>query len=201
MGTLVFNNYQTCTVPLTIQSSWGLFIDFLWDGLATFLLWVYDSSWDHATKLGRGSAWVRSALVYSRSFPPGPNFIELRTKICLAWNFFFDKTRITNQISICFILLVTGIQLLFACPENHMEIWLVILFLSRKIFMLSNFFVLWWRVNKLGPAYFPLYLSLLFLTTHDECFKIAHWYFAKVRQTCPVCCNFSIHHSIFMTEN
>ena len=26
------------------------------------------------------------------------------------------------------VLLVTGIQLLFACPKNHVEIWLVILF-------------------------------------------------------------------------
>ena len=32
---------------------------------------------------------------------------------------------ITSQISICYIVLVTGIQLLFAYPENHMEIWLV----------------------------------------------------------------------------
>ena len=48
----------------------------------------------------------------------GPNFIELlSTKNCLAWNFFLDKIRITNQISICCILLVTGIQLLFAYPE------------------------------------------------------------------------------------
>ena len=34
---------------------------------------------------------------------PGPNFIEmLSTKICLAWNFFLDKNRITNQISMWF---------------------------------------------------------------------------------------------------
>ena len=56
----------------------------------------------------------------------------LSTKICLAWNFFLDKNRITNQISIGCILLVTGIQLLFAYPKNHVEIRLVGLFLSRK---------------------------------------------------------------------
>ena len=46
---------------------------------------------------------------------PGPNFIELLSKqICLAWNFFLDENSITNQLFICCILLVTGIQLLFA---------------------------------------------------------------------------------------
>ena len=46
---------------------------------------------------------------------PGSNFIELLSaQICLAWSFFLDKNRITNQISICCRLLVTGIQLLFA---------------------------------------------------------------------------------------
>ena len=83
---------------------------------------------------------------------PGPNFIELlSTKICLAWNFFLDKNRITNQISICCILLVTGIQLLFAYPENHVEIWLVILFLSRKKFHAKQIFVLSSSM-KLGPG-------------------------------------------------
>ena len=65
----------------------------------------------------------------------GPNFIELlNTQICLAWNFFRDKNRITNQISICCMLLVTGIQLLVAYPENHVKILLVILFLSKQKF-------------------------------------------------------------------
>ena len=46
---------------------------------------------------------------------PWLNFIELlSTTICLAWNFFLDKNRITNKTSICCILLVTGIQLMFA---------------------------------------------------------------------------------------
>ena len=82
---------------------------------------------------------------------PGPNFKEL-LKNYLAWNFFLDKNRITNQISIFCLLLVTGIQLLFAYPENHVEIWLVILFLwsnffffMKQIFVLSSFM-------KMGPG-------------------------------------------------
>ena len=70
-----------------------------------------------------------------------PNFIELlSTTICLAWNFCLDmKNRITNKISICCVLLVTGIQLLFAYPENHFEIWLLTLFLYQgKNFMLRK---------------------------------------------------------------
>ena len=55
---------------------------------------------------------------------------------------FKSYLRITNQISICCIFLVTGIQLLFAHPENHVEIWLVILFLSRKKFHAKQIFVL-----------------------------------------------------------
>ena len=49
---------------------------------------------------------------------------------------FLDKKQVTNQISICCKLLVTGgpIQLLLAYPGNHVEIWLVILFLSRQKF-------------------------------------------------------------------
>ena len=74
-------------------------------------------------------------LVLLRLDQPGPNFIELlSTKICLAWNFFLDKNRITNTISIWWILPVTGIQLLLAYPENHMEIWLENLFLLGQKF-------------------------------------------------------------------
>ena len=40
------------------------------------------------------------------------------------------------------LLLVTGIQLLFAYPKNHMEIWLVILFLLRKKFHAKHICVL-----------------------------------------------------------
>ena len=82
----------------------------------------------------------------------GPNFIELlSTKICLAWNLFLDKSRITNKVSICCIFLVTGIQLLFAYPENHLEIWWVILLLSRKKFHAKQFCVLSSSM-KLGPG-------------------------------------------------
>ena len=45
----------------------------------------------------------------------------------------------------------TGIQLLFAYPENHMEIWLVNLFLSRKKFHAKQMFVLSSSM-KLGPV-------------------------------------------------
>ena len=71
---------------------------------------------------------------------PGPNFKELlSTKTCLAWYFFLSKNRITNQMSICCILLVSGIQLylLFAYPESHKEIWLAILFLSSEYVCLA----------------------------------------------------------------
>ena len=30
------------------------------------------------------------------------------------------------------MLLLIGVQLVFACPENHVEIWLAFLFLSRE---------------------------------------------------------------------
>ena len=62
-------------------------------------------------------------------------------------------------MSICCILLVTGIQLLFAYPENHVDIWLVIMFLSRQkchamqMFMLSS-------CMKLGPGYLVSILGI-----------------------------------------
>ena len=66
---------------------------------------------------------------------PGPNFRELlSTKICLAWNFFLHKNRITKQISNCCKLLITGVQLLNANPENHVKTWLVILFFGPWTF-------------------------------------------------------------------
>ena len=49
---------------------------------------------------------------------------------------------ITNQISIACISLITGVQLLFAYPENHVETCLVILFLSRQQFYGKQIFVL-----------------------------------------------------------
>ena len=86
-------------------------------------------------------------------FEPEPNFIELlSTKICLSWNFFLiDKNRITNQIFICCILLDSGVQLLFAYHENHVEILLVILFLLRKKFHAKHIFVLSMQLYEIGP--------------------------------------------------
>ena len=55
---------------------------------------------------------------------PGPNLIELLStniNFCPARNFFLDK-KPDFQPSICCILLVTGIRLLFAYPENHVDI-------------------------------------------------------------------------------
>ena len=111
--------------------------------LVTIMLWLF---------------WVITNSVQCLS---RPNLIELlSTKICLAWNYFLDKNRITNQTSIWCILLVTSIQLLFAYPENHMEIWLEILFLWRQKFHAKLIVVLSSSV-KLGPGYITnLTLSL-----------------------------------------
>ena len=102
-------------------------------------------------------AYVCFMLLFHNSRPT-PNSIELlSTKICLAWHFFLDKNRVTIPIFICWILLVTGIQLLFAYPENHVEIWLVIRcffpfrgrhFHAKQIFVLSS-------SMKLGPSLLP----------------------------------------------
>ena len=93
-----------------------------------------------------------SALAISKTKHTRPNFTELlSTKICLSWNFFLDKNRITNQIHICWILLVTGSQLLIAYPENHVKIWLVILFLLRKKFHAQRICVLSSSL-KMGPG-------------------------------------------------
>ena len=90
---------------------------------------------------------------------PGPNFIKpVSTKICLAWNFFLDKNKITHQILICCIFLFTAIQLLFAYPENLVEIWLVILFLLRKKFHAKQICVLT-DFMKLGPDDYYLKLK------------------------------------------
>ena len=63
-------------------------------------------------------------------------------KNLLSIKFFLDKNRITNQVSICCILLVTGIQLLFANPENHREVWLVTLFILMQTFHAKQIVVL-----------------------------------------------------------
>ena len=40
------------------------------------------------------------------------------------------------------MLLRAGIQLVFACPENHVDIWLAFLFLSREKFYAKQICVL-----------------------------------------------------------
>ena len=83
---------------------------------------------------------------------PGQNFIELlSTKICLAWNFFLDKNRITNQISTCWYCWILQTAVDYYILQNHVEIWLVILFLSRKKFHAKQIFVLSSSM-KLGPG-------------------------------------------------
>ena len=93
-------------------------------------------------------------------------------KYCLAWNFFRDKNRITNQISICCILIVTGNQLLFAYPENHVETWWVFLFLSRKKFHAKQTFMLSSSM-KLGPGQI------------DRIFRAHCWALLKCTTSCP----------------
>ena len=74
---------------------------------------------------GRRFCVPTSPILRRSVYKPGPNFIELlSTKICLALNFFLGKNRNTNRISILLHFLVTGIQLLYAYLENHVEMWL-----------------------------------------------------------------------------
>ena len=56
-------------------------------------------------------------------------------------------------------MLGTGIQVSFDYPENHVEVWLVILFLSRKKFHTKQIFVATGFI-KLGPAHFYLALNI-----------------------------------------
>ena len=85
----------------------------------------------------------------------------LSTTICLAQNFYLDKNRITNQISVCCILLNTDVQrLLFAYPENNVGIWLVIMFLSRKKCHAKQLFFLLSSSMKLGPERKPTEIKL-----------------------------------------
>ena len=67
-----------------------------------------------------------------------------------------------NQTLICCKLLITGIQLLFAYPENHMEIWLVALFLLRKKFHAKQICVLT-RLSEIGPRLESSHGWLIFL--------------------------------------
>ena len=49
------------------------------------------------------------------------------------------------------MLLLVGVQLLFDCPENRMEIWLTFLFLSREKCHAKQIFVLS-SAMKLAPG-------------------------------------------------
>ena len=51
----------------------------------------------------------------------------------------------------CCMLLLIGIQLLFACPENNVEVWLAFLFLSREKCHPKQILVLSSSM-KLGPG-------------------------------------------------
>ena len=77
--------------------------------------------------------------------PSGPNFTRpVSTKICLAWNFDLDRNRITNQIATWFSGFKQTINSWIPVSSNmqQMEIWLVILFLTRKKFHAKQIFVL-----------------------------------------------------------
>ena len=75
-------------------------------------------------------------------------------------------------------MVVTGIQLLFSYPENHMEIWLVNLFLSRKKFHAKQMFVLSSSM-KLGPGpsvsqlFTPIVCILNDVNTRLACTRVA----------------------------
>ena len=132
---------QTAT-GLRTEGSWD---PFDWSVSAFQRMDVYRKPRYISTEASKGNCLVITSL------SPGPNFIELlSTEICWACTFFLDKNRNTNKIAIYCILFVTGNQLLLAYPENHVEIWLVIPFLSRKKFHAKQFFV-FSSSMKLGP--------------------------------------------------
>ena len=86
--------------------------------------------------------------------------VTLQGQICykqtnlLSMNvYFLYKTRVTNWISIRFILPGTSIQLLFVYPENYVKIRLVILFLSRKKVHAKQWTVVLISSMKLGPGW------------------------------------------------
>ena len=136
------------------------------DDLQQVGLWnsCYTSKWI-------GNVYNVIYTLYISSLCTGPNFIELlSTKTCLAWNFFLDRNRITSKIHLRCILPVTGIQLVFAFPENHMEIWLEIRFLWRQKFHAKQICVLSSSM-KLGPGLLLLLLSCLqCINNESDCY-------------------------------
>ena len=53
------------------------------------------------------------------------------------------------------MLLLTDIQLVYACPENNVDVWLAFLFLLREKFHAKQIFVLS-SAMKLGPVLGPI---------------------------------------------
>ena len=83
----------------------------------------------------------------------GPNFIELlSTKMCSAWNFFHNKSGLCT-VPTKFPSNFQDYNIWIPVSSNMqlMEIWLVILFLSRKKFHAQQICVLSSSI-KLGPG-------------------------------------------------
>ena len=84
-----------------------------------------------------------------------PHYLDPISQSCEAHKFAQHEWQIQSyqpNFPFCCILLVTGILLLLAYPENHVEIWLVILFLSRKKFNATQICVLNSSMKLLGPV-------------------------------------------------
>ena len=119
------NKHQTCYIFICIKI------------LQRILQWTLPSPWTNATA---NSPW------------PGPNFIELlSTKYCLAWNVCLAKNWITNQISMWFPGKANNRWIPVTSNLKQLEIWLVILFLTRKKFHAEQIVVLSSSV-KLGTG-------------------------------------------------
>ena len=100
-----------------------------------FIYNIYEKQ-PHITRPDGTSRWglhLKTLDSIGKCWRPGPNFIELlSTTICLAWNFFLDENRITNQISTWFSGWANNSWTPVTRSIQQIEIWLVILFLPRK---------------------------------------------------------------------
>ena len=97
----------------------------------------------HVSHVFRGPFWARLHRTAQHKKLPSFKFSSL-----------IKKYIVTHQIYICCILLVSGTHPLLACPENHVELWLVSLFfvfLPRKRFHAKQIVVLS-SFMKLGPG-------------------------------------------------
>ena len=102
-----------------MRTIWIFIVLYLRTTIALWLEFNYTSnSCDGFESLSNKSCYSRVSTVTTRNVVHSstvPNFIKLlSTTIRLAWKFFHDINRITNQISICWMLLRTGVQ-----PESH----------------------------------------------------------------------------------